>query len=692
MAASLETFTGGERISWRKCHFVRALILLVCAIATPWQNTVAAGASRVGRNIQTAVELSVSLLLGSKFDDVELNRDDLTDALNMAVHDTNNDLCSKQNDIWRMRIRVPNASENRLDLLGEALQQVRSYHSLAFIGLTSDEEIPPIASLAGLLGIPAISLGTGESYQQPSDLHPTLWRALPSNAFVAGALSTTLAHFSWRKVCVLHSSPLSYIYKVLTSVKQWHDITVLHTVHIKLEQDGSLSRETRQGVADLRPGQCRVLVADIQSTDLQPLLEAADEERLLEKGYAWVFLPLSSELKGLSNKTRRLLDGCLLLRPRLPETNLKRFLSLLKIWRGNFDTTADVRSLTTLRAAYAYDAMRLLGESVQEWLSMPGETPHLNHSGQFVVGDTIKLTPWSQASGLMTAIRSKSKTFRGIMGKTRFPRPPPLDTFDILNLQFGKLVQIATWAKSTSPNLPVEFWSKNESGFWTGGTRIVPSDSADYENKTLNVLVPISFPFTFLRRDPPEVNEDFAGVAIDFFRKVAQKAGFNYTLTLWNGSWDALVKVAGSHSNDVDIAVGSITITRQRSRWARFTKSFFQVGLRILVKRPQVTAESPWKFLLPFHWHVWLLLLATVLISAFVFQVVDPDGVRTERNKSVWTDSLYFSFGVICSAHETDVRRFWGKVYLLVLQFVTLVLIAGYTANMVVFLSAEPGQ
>lgn len=151
-----------------------------------------------------------------------------------------------------------------------------------------------------------------------------------------------------------------------------------------------------------------------------------------------------------------------------------------------------------------------------------------------------------------------------------------------------------------------------------------------------------------------------------------------------------MVEAAGDIHNEYDMAIGSITVKAYRALVCNFTRSIYLTGLRLLAQRPKPDPASVWEFLKPFHWEVWIMLLITVVFSAVVLQVLDPEGIATERTGNSYFDALFYTTNVFFFVHEADIiKPKLARAFLLVLQFIMHVLLASYTANMASFLSAK---
>lgn len=154
-----------------------------------------------------------------------------------------------------------------------------------------------------------------------------------------------------------------------------------------------------------------------------------------------------------------------------------------------------------------------------------------------------------------------------------------------------------------------------------------------------------------------------------------------------------------------DVAMGAYTITAERAEQVSFIHQFHGGGQSILTLRPSEEDVS-WMFLKPFHWTLWLAWCVAVVVIAHIiwileydtptFRLVDEDqssefsGQSRKLRRMTYSEflleGLTISFSSVFYTHEPP-RGKHTRVFLLGWQFVILVLVAAYTANMASFLT-----
>ncbi|XP_076314970.1 putative glutamate receptor [Tachypleus tridentatus] len=146
------------------------------------------------------------------------------------------------------------------------------------------------------------------------------------------------------------------------------------------------------------------------------------------------------------------------------------------------------------------------------------------------------------------------------------------------------------------------------------------------ENKTLKVVTIIRPPFV-LEKESHTQQKVYTGLVFDLLHELSKKFKFSYVTEepqdgnfgarLQNGSWNGMIGML--ERKEADIAVGSLTITRDREDAIDFTFPFYEEPTKILLPKPE-TESKLWTVAKPFRWQVWLaVLLVLFLISTTIY-------------------------------------------------------------------------
>ena len=122
------------------------------------------------------------------------------------------------------------------------------------------------------------------------------------------------------------------------------------------------------------------------------------------------------------------------------------------------------------------------------------------------------------------------------------------------------------------------------------------------------------------------------------------------------------VRMAGSRRyvehcvQEADIAIAPLTISSQRERVVDFSKPFMQLGISIMIKRPEKQKPGVFSFMDPLDVKVWLSIMFSYLaVSCVLFlvsrfssrewQIEDSPHGPTFSNDFTILNSLWFSLG-----------------------------------------------
>ena len=603
-------------------------------------------------------------------------------AIKMAAEEFNRNALPRRD--WSLTVRHVATVQSRGELseFEKTLGSLRDPSTVAVMGLSSASAVQTVSAVAKHLHLPVITTSMSKRNTWSESLFPTLLHSRPSNSQLPYMVRDIIQYFSWRKVCVLLTvdfSAFSDLLEFATNIAPRHNLMVMSTVYLSFRDDVTLTDAAKEELGT-EGKKCNIFVVGVDTEHLLSTMREVKSLGLLKDGSAWIFVDILASPLLFPPELRQYMEGSLVVRHSLASCSNPDILQFAeKLHNFNSATCPCPRvECLTLEAAYAYDATRALGKALENW----------NQNSTLLMPDidltkTISLHPLPNGEQLIRSLRSSSTA--GVVGPFHFTQSNENGKYDVFNvLNTTNMVPVGNGSRQ----YPIEVI---QDVTWTGGSKLIP-EARVLSNTSLNILVPELEPFTYILHRPPRSNDDFAGVAIDIISNVSKSAGFDYNLIHWNGSrtWDEMVIEAGDPDNDFDLAIGSITVKKYRATQCDFTRSVFLTGLKMLIRRPATKFGGYWEFLKPFHWSVWLVFVLTVLFSAAVMMVLDHEGVNTERTGHAYFDSLYFTTNVFLFVHEADyVTKGWARIFLTVLQFCMLTLLAAYTANMATFLSNQ---
>ncbi|RUS81760.1 hypothetical protein EGW08_010452 [Elysia chlorotica] len=150
-----------------------------------------------------------------------------------------------------------------------------------------------------------------------------------------------------------------------------------------------------------------------------------------------------------------------------------------------------------------------------------------------------------------------------------------------------------------------------------------------------------------------------------------------------------------------DMAIGPLTITAARERVIDFSKSFMDIGISIMIRRPEKQKPGLFSFMEPFSVSLWVsILLAYIVISLTVFIVSRFSPYQPKSRRRHWNadfkhnftlcNSFWFAMGALMMQGSVLCpRSIAGRIIGGVWWFFVLIIISSYTANLAAFLTIE---
>ncbi|XP_063414166.1 glutamate receptor 2-like [Mytilus trossulus] len=369
----------------------------------------------------------------------------------------------------------------------------------------------------------------------------------------------------------------------------------------------------------------------------------------------------------------------------------------------------------TIDKAMMIDAVRFIGKGIDKYLA-----DSLSHSFKGATCNKgykkdLKDTP--TRGSLIAKSMKQVELPAGLTGKVAFDSNGLRKDYTLEVHQMGyksKLTKIGDW----SPNRP------SGKRFETNIPSRMPMDrSLTHANRTWRIATKISKPFV---QDVTSPHTDkrtdgvieidgklYEGYCIELIQQVKEryliehKTDFNFKFHFvkdnefgkcqkdftWNGMVGELIR------NETDLALSSLTITEDRQRVVDFTTPFMQMGISIMIKKPDKQKPGVFSFMDPLDVKVWICVmvgfLAVSLVLFFVgrwspYEWREILNSRDQSNAFTFSNTLWFALGALMQ-QGSDIfpRSISGRVVGSAWWFFTLILISSYTANLAAFLTIE---
>ncbi|KAL3878269.1 hypothetical protein ACJMK2_030634 [Sinanodonta woodiana] len=310
--------------------------------------------------------------------------------------------------------------------------------------------------------------------------------------------------------------------------------------------------------------------------------------------------------------------------------------------------------------------------------------------------------PWMHGQSLMAGMTELK--FDGVTGNVGFDRFGFRKdyTFDVFNVGLDE-----------GPT-KIGGWSSNY-GFTAD--RAEEQNDVKVVSNTSKVYIVTSIqaePFLMVKQTkkggkPYLDNDRYEGYCVDMTYEVAKFIGFDYRIELVhdnmfgkkmeNGSWNGMI--GELLDNKADLAVAPLTITMEREKEVHFSKPFMNVGISIMIKKPEKKKPGVFSFMQPFTLELWLaIVISYFVVGAVVFLVCRISHEEWQRpmrfgqqrfNIFTLPNSLWFTMGslMLQGSDDTCPRSTSGRIVGGAWWSVVLICISSYTANLAAFLTIE---
>jgi polar amino acid transport system substrate-binding protein len=205
-----------------------------------------------------------------------------------------------------------------------------------------------------------------------------------------------------------------------------------------------------------------------------------------------------------------------------------------------------------------------------------------------------------------------------------------------------------------------------------------------------------------LTSDPPfviqEADGSWNGISVELWRRVAKELGFDYQFH----ETDLKGRFAGLVQGWLDVSIGPLTITAQREQICDFTHAYFVTGLGVAILKDSAAGNTGFGFdpaFLRFVWSVSKVALALLAVLAVVAVLIwlcerraNPAQFSGQGHPVRGLGaSLWWAAVTMAAVGYGDMvpRTIIGRTIAVIWMFVSLVLVAAFTATMASTLTAE---
>ncbi|CAF1049286.1 unnamed protein product [Rotaria sp. Silwood1] len=175
---------------------------------------------------------------------------------------------------------------------------------------------------------------------------------------------------------------------------------------------------------------------------------------------------------------------------------------------------------------------------------------------------------------------------------------------------------------------------------------------------------------------------------------IETKYGKEVEKGVWDGMIGALV------NREADLAIASLTINGEREKAVDFSKPFIDLGISIMISKPEKQKPGVFSFMDPLSKQIWMWVIVSYLfVSGILFLIsrfssyewyFENEWDLIPRNKFSLHNALFFSFAAFMhQGVDLLPRSISGRVVTSAWWFFSLILVSSYTANLAAFLTVE---
>nr|CAD7596888.1 unnamed protein product [Timema genevievae] len=161
-----------------------------------------------------------------------------------------------------------------------------------------------------------------------------------------------------------------------------------------------------------------------------------------------------------------------------------------------------------------------------------------------------------------------------------------------------------------------------------------------------------------------------------------------------NGTWNGMVGMLVR--GEVDLVVGTLTMTSQRLDAVRFSVPLVSSTFRLFIRQPENYSLRWGNFLAPFSCALWLLRVVFVVVFATLFTILHKLGRRygspeLEGPKLTLYEVAFYIYGAFFCSQSTPIspRSSSCQLVFLMMHMTTVVFAVAYSASLVSSLSVK---
>ncbi|XP_028807062.1 glutamate receptor 2.7-like [Neltuma alba] len=625
-------------------------------------------------------------------------------SINMSLSDF---YASHSHYSTRLLLHVRDSHTDVITASSQAIDLTKGEEVQAIIGPLTSMEANFVISLGDKAHVPILTF-SATTPSLASLRSPYFFRLAQNDSSQVNAIAAIVQAFGWRKAVPIYVDN-EYGKGVIPFLTNALQQAYVQIPYLSAISPSATDEDIRGELYKLMTMQTRVFVVHMSANPGIRLFSIAYEIGMMNEGYVWIVTDgLGNEINSLDSSVIDSMQGVLGVRTYVPKT--KRHDDFKVRWRRKFvrDNPTLVDTDLNIFGKWAYDAATALAMAVEKAGTNNLGFDMSNASGKF--SDLEKLGASQNGERLRGALLDTR--FRGISGEfSVIDGQLQASTFEIINVNGNGERRVGFWTPEKGITRNLNFTSASTYStsrnnlkpiIWPGDTYSLPKGWDNPTNeKKMRIGVPVKKGFTeFVKLSHNRITNttDVDGFSIEVFKEVLKVLPYAVPYEFIPfakpdggpaGTYDELINRVSN--GNLDAVVGDTAITADRSNDVDFTMPYTESGGTMIVLLVENKHKSPWAFLKPLTWDLWVTTTISFIFVAFVVWVLEHrinDTFRGPPSHQIGT-SLWFSFSILVFAHREKIVSNCSRFVVTMWVFVVLILIQSYTASLTSLLTVK---
>ncbi|CAM4980282.1 unnamed protein product [Rotaria socialis] len=595
--------------------------------------------------------------------------------------------------------QIVDTAGTEINAIAAACKAISTSNIVGIVGPEYSSEAPIIAGIGARIGIPVISQSATGPTLSNRNAYPAFYRTVPSDNAAALAIAQLFLNYNWTSCQIIYQNDAfgNGGATAITNAFLKNGLGIAGTIVFDI-----VTLRLQDNLNDvLTASPTRIVVLWVNPPYVPSIIQNALDYDLIGPNYLWI-TSASFDLSNFNQTYYPNLIGLLNLEPTVASVanapiNAVLLNAAFDLWNQYEPETFPGRNNVNDYAFFAFDAAWTLVQSLQKFCSITSNTSScISLSNATYCFDRFLFN----SNTLFDIINNME--FLGVSGHIQFSA----NTTDRINgsyyvannIQYSPtgihFVQALSYSDSTG-------WQRNTSAqlIWPGNTLAPPTSGAKLQGVKLILGLIQSTQYTNIINVTDALGNtttQLVGYVPDLINLLQTKLGFIPDIRLapsnhtYNGLVDSVV------NGVYDLVVADLTVTANRRKKVDFSNSIFDNSVRLVIRTQPDIQVALFSFLNPLSWDLWLLIIGTLIFGSILICIVERvanERLREKSHSAAYLMIIWYTFGNFMGRDvELQPKTIAGRLISSAMFFLTLVIIASYTANLASQLTISKSQ